>query len=60
MSIISIGMGAPMMDFLVREASFLLEGGPMAVVRIGTCGILEKSTPPGSLMLADRSMYAFR
>ncbi|PHJ18305.1 phosphorylase family protein [Cystoisospora suis] len=59
-SVISIGMGAPMMDFMLREASFLLGGGPMAVVRIGTCGILEKTTPPGTLMLVDKSMYAYR
>lgn len=33
-SIVSIGMGAPMMDVLVREASYLTDG-PLAIVRLG-------------------------
>lgn len=35
MSIVAIGMGAPMMDVLVREASYITEG-PLAIVRLGT------------------------
>lgn len=33
-SIVSIGMGAPMMDVLVREASYITDG-PLAIVRLG-------------------------
>lgn len=35
-SIISSGIGGPMIDFTMREAKFILDG-PMAVVRFGTC-----------------------
>lgn len=33
-SIVAVGMGAPMMDVLVREASYITEG-PLAIVRLG-------------------------
>jgi uridine phosphorylase len=35
-SVIASGMGAPMVDFTMREAKFCIDG-PMAVVRLGTC-----------------------
>ncbi|EPR60903.1 phosphorylase family protein [Toxoplasma gondii ME49] len=60
MSIVCIGMGAPMADFFIREASFVLEGEPLAVVRIGSCGIVDYATRPGTLMLSDESMYCYR
>ncbi|PFH34063.1 phosphorylase family protein [Besnoitia besnoiti] len=59
-SIVCIGMGAPMMDFFVREASYALDGEPVAIVRIGSCGILDYDTAPGTLMLSEASMYSFR
>lgn len=36
-SIVATGMGAPMMDFLVREAR-AVTAGAMVVARLGTCG----------------------
>ncbi|CAE8664854.1 unnamed protein product [Polarella glacialis] len=47
-SVVSVGMGLPMMDFFVREARAVVEG-PMAIVRFGTCGCLQESTAVGSL-----------
>ncbi|GAM28316.1 hypothetical protein SAMD00019534_114920 [Acytostelium subglobosum LB1] len=49
-SIVSIGMGTPMMDFLVREGRFVAVG-PMAIIRYGTCGSL-RDVPVGSLAIA--------
>ena len=45
-SIISIGMGMPMMDFMVRECRQIIDG-PMLVVRYGTCGALSSYIPSG-------------
>ncbi|CDI82629.1 uridine phosphorylase, putative [Eimeria praecox] len=50
-SIVSIGMGAPMMDVLVREASYLTDG-PLAIVRLGTCTLLDQDLRPGSIVVA--------
>ncbi|KAI9023408.1 purine and uridine phosphorylase [Hyaloraphidium curvatum] len=36
-SILAIGMGGPNMDFFVREVREVVDG-PMAVIRLGTCG----------------------
>jgi uridine phosphorylase len=52
-SIVAIGMGAPMMDFFVRESSFVCPG-PMAVIRIGTCGLFNPSLPPGTIVVAGK------
>lgn len=58
-SIIAIGMGAPMMDFMVREATFV-QPGPMAIIRLGTCGIFNKELPPGTILTAGKgSMYVY-
>lgn len=32
----------------------------MAVIRIGSCGIVDFDTAPGTLMLSDESMYCYR
>eukprot|EP00922_Rhytidocystis_sp_ex-Travisia-forbesii_P038605 GHVS01057480.1.p1 GENE.GHVS01057480.1~~GHVS01057480.1.p1 ORF type:complete len:282 (+),score=51.79 GHVS01057480.1:231-1076(+) len=59
-TIVAIGMGAPMADFLLRELSFV-NPCPMAVVRIGTCGILDPAVMPGTVMLAtEGSSYVYR
>ncbi|CDJ67161.1 uridine phosphorylase, putative [Eimeria necatrix] len=50
-SIVSIGMGAPMMDVLVREASYITDG-PLAIVRLGTCTLLDQDLRPGSIVVA--------
>eukprot|EP00922_Rhytidocystis_sp_ex-Travisia-forbesii_P029917 GHVS01043876.1.p1 GENE.GHVS01043876.1~~GHVS01043876.1.p1 ORF type:complete len:307 (+),score=43.85 GHVS01043876.1:97-1017(+) len=59
-TIVAIGMGAPMADFLLRELSFV-NPAPMAVVRIGTCGILDPKVLPGTVMVAtEGSSYVYR
>jgi len=59
-SIIAIGMGSPMMDFMIREASFVDEG-PMACIRLGTCGILNKELAPGTVCTAGNgSSYIYQ
>eukprot|EP00918_Siedleckia_nematoides_P064854 GHVU01141018.1.p1 GENE.GHVU01141018.1~~GHVU01141018.1.p1 ORF type:complete len:242 (+),score=43.98 GHVU01141018.1:706-1431(+) len=59
-SVVSIGMGTPMMDFLIREASHLIDG-PMAVIRVGTCGSLDSTVVPGTIVVASKgSAYAYR
>lgn len=48
-SIISIGMGGPNMDFFVREVREIVDG-PLAIIRLGTCGCigsLEKTGTSG-------------
>eukprot|EP01056_Protomagalhaensia_sp_Gyna25_P002804 Protomagalhaensia_sp_Gyna_25__2803@NODE_261_length_4139_cov_1927_910488_g202_i0_p3_GENE_NODE_261_length_4139_cov_1927_910488_g202_i0NODE_261_length_4139_cov_1927_910488_g202_i0_p3_ORF_typecomplete_len287_score58_42PNP_UDP_1/PF01048_20/4_1e23_NODE_261_length_4139_cov_1927_910488_g202_i030733933 len=52
-SIVAIGMGAPMMDFLIREASFVLDE-PIAVIRVGTCGIFNRDLLPGTVVCAGK------
>lgn len=51
LSVCSIGMGLPMMDFVLREGRAVVEG-PMAVVRWGTCGVLQRSVKPGTVSVA--------
>ncbi|XP_026191948.1 uncharacterized protein LOC34618426 [Cyclospora cayetanensis] len=50
-SIVAFGMGAPMMDVLVREASYITSG-PLAIVRLGTCTLLDQDLRPGSIVVA--------
>ncbi|KAF8817930.1 phosphorylase family protein [Cardiosporidium cionae] len=58
-SIVGIGMGAPMMDFFVRETSYLIEG-PMAVIRLGSCGLSNPSLAPGTVVTCTKgSMYCY-
>merc|ERR1719215_2156290 len=56
-SVVSIGMGMTMMDFFLREARSVVEG-PMAVVRLGTCGVLQPSVPVGSISVATEGSIA--
>lgn len=55
-SVIVTGMGIPMMDFVVREATHVITG-KVAIIRLGTCGILHPTACPGSMMLADSSRF---
>ncbi|KAJ1445384.1 nucleoside phosphorylase domain-containing protein [Pelagophyceae sp. CCMP2097] len=48
LSVVATGMGAPMMDFFVREAR-AITSGPMVIIRFGSCGGLGPSAPPGTL-----------
>lgn len=50
-SIISIGMGLPMADFLVRETRQIV-AGPILLARYGTCGILHPHVKPGGVLVA--------
>jgi uridine phosphorylase len=51
-SIIAIGMGLPMMDFMVRETRLMVDG-PLLFIRFGTCGGMVESIPAGCLMVAS-------
>ncbi|EDR06345.1 uncharacterized protein LACBIDRAFT_300491 [Laccaria bicolor S238N-H82] len=53
-SIVSIGMGSPNMDFFVREVRECLSGD-MAVVRLGSCGALVDA-PVGSVVIPRASV----
>ncbi|CAE7388214.1 unnamed protein product [Symbiodinium sp. KB8] len=52
LSIVSIGMGLSMMDFFVREARAIVQG-PMAIVRLGTCGCLQEWVKVGCVSVAS-------
>ncbi|KAL8427595.1 hypothetical protein Efla_005770 [Eimeria flavescens] len=52
-SIVAVGMGAPMMDVLVREASYITDG-PLAIIRLGTCTLLDQELRPGSIVVASQ------
>ncbi|KAF9066992.1 nucleoside phosphorylase domain-containing protein [Rhodocollybia butyracea] len=49
-SIISIGMGSPNMDFFVRETRESI-AGDMAIIRLGSCGSLSHTAPVGSCVV---------
>ena len=53
-SVIVTGMGIPMMDFMVREASYG-QVGKIAIIRLGTCGILLPKVKAGSIIVAKSS-----
>lgn len=58
-SIVAIGMGSPMMDFFVREASYICPE-PMAIIRIGTCGLFNPSLVPGTIVASGKgSTYTY-
>jgi len=59
LSVVSIGMGLAMMDFFLREARAVVTG-PMAVVRLGTCGCLQESVKVGNVSVADSSALVQR
>ncbi|KAL8424597.1 hypothetical protein Efla_003713 [Eimeria flavescens] len=59
-SVVSIGMGAPNMDFLVRESSYLFEGKGLAFVRLGTCGSFKPEWPVGTLFISDKIYYSYK
>ena len=49
-SIVATGMGTAMMDFLVRESRAVVKG-PMAIVRLGSCGGLTSAAAPATVVL---------
>lgn len=59
-SVVCIGMGAPNMDFLVREASYLFPGKGLAFVRLGTCGSFNPKHSVGTLFISEKLYYSYR
>lgn len=59
-SVVSIGMGAPNMAFLVMEASYLFPNKDLAFVRLGTCGIFNANYSPGTLFISERLYYCYK
>jgi len=57
-SIVSIGMGGPNMDFFVREVRESLRGD-MVVIRLGSCGALI-DLPVGSIVMPRASVAVTR
>jgi len=57
-SIISIGMGSPNMDFFVREVRETVSGD-LAIVRLGSCGGLV-DVPPGTVVVPSASVAITR
>ncbi|KAJ2397247.1 hypothetical protein GGI05_000738 [Coemansia sp. RSA 2603] len=51
-TIVAIGMGSPMMDFFVRETRMVVDG-PLAIVRLGSCGSLRDAAKTGALVVAQ-------
>ena len=58
-SIVTTLMGMPNMDFVIREARAVIRG-PMAVVRLGTCGALQPGTLGKVLVPKDGCMWVYR
>ena len=50
-TLVATGMGVPMMDFVVREIRHVVEG-PMAVMRLGTCGVMNTKCTAGDIIVA--------
>ncbi|KAF8823244.1 purine and uridine phosphorylase [Lentinula edodes] len=53
-SVISIGMGAPNMDFFVREARESITGD-MVIIRLGSCGSLTHTSAPVGTVVVPKA-----
>lgn len=53
-SIMSIGMGMPMIDFAVREIRAITEG-PLYLIRLGSCGTPHEQVSIGTVVVASNS-----
>ncbi|GLC65493.1 hypothetical protein PLESTF_000302500 [Pleodorina starrii] len=58
-SIVSTHMGQPNMDFVVRENRAVVQG-QMAIVRLGTCGAVQRPAKLGDLLIATHGSIAIR
>jgi len=56
MSIMAIGMGTPMVDFVYRECRHVTKG-PLAFLRIGTCGGIRPDMPVGTICVSKSSVF---
>ncbi|KAL9646710.1 hypothetical protein ABK040_001133 [Willaertia magna] len=60
-SIIGIGMGFSMMDFMVRECLYCFEEGQeVAIIRLGTCGTPDKEVKAGDFCVCEDSIFVTR
>jgi len=55
-SAVAIGMGTPMVDFFYREGRNITKG-PLAIIRLGTCGTPRQDVPIGSIAVSETSRY---
>lgn len=58
-SIVTSMMGFANMDFAVRE-SVAVAQCPVAILRLGTCGILQAPGEAGDLLVASKGSVAVR
>ena len=52
-SIVATGMGYAMMDLVVREIRQVVEG-PLAIIRYGTCGVINHDYRAGHIFIASK------
>jgi uridine phosphorylase len=52
-TLVATGMGTAMMDFVIREIRQVVDG-PMAAMRLGTCGIMNLSCTAGDVVVASK------
>jgi len=58
-SIIPSGMGAPLMEQMMRGIGKCVTS-PIAIIRLGTCGIFNPNFEPGTIMVGGKgSMYIY-
>lgn len=60
MSIVTSLMGTANMDFAVRESLAVVEGATMAIIRLGTCGVIQSPGKVGSLQVASKGAVSIR
>ncbi|GMH36897.1 hypothetical protein BSKO_04770 [Bryopsis sp. KO-2023] len=58
-SIVATMMGMPNMDFVVRETRAVVEG-PMAILRLGSCGGIQPPARLGNLAVASKGSICIR
>jgi len=59
LTVTAIGMGTPMVDFMLREARAIIDG-PMVVIRLGTCGTPNPNLAIGSIAVAKESVMCYQ
>lgn len=58
-TVIGTGMGYSMIDFSVRECTAVVQG-PMAMIRVGTCGSVDRSLKCGDISVTDKAVFLNR
>lgn len=59
LTVVATGMGTAMLDFMLRETAAVVDG-PMAVIRLGTCGSVRPHMPVGHLSVAADAVLCRR